>query len=140
MMVAIRYDSKTGNTKKLAQAIGEALHVPALTVDQPLTEHVDLLFLGSSVYAAGASAEVKRFITGMEKGNVDRVACFSTAALLPSTYAQVSKLLRQRGIPVDSREFHCRGQYHMLHKGKPDRADLDNIRQFAKELAGEQHE
>ena len=137
MMVAIRYDSKTGNTKKLALAIGEALHVPALTVDQPLPEHVDLLFLGSSVYAAGASAEVKQFIAGMEKGAVDRVACFSTAALLPSTFGQVSRLLRQRGVPVDSREFHCRGQYYMLHKGKPDDADLDNIRKFAKELAGE---
>ncbi len=140
MMVAIRYDSKTGNTKKLAQAIGEALHVPALTVDQPLPGHVDLLFLGSSVYAAGASPEVKQFISGLEKGNVDRVACFSTAALLPSTYGQVSRLLRQRGIPVDSREFHCRGQYHMLHKGKPDGADLENVRKFAKELAGEKHD
>ena len=137
MMVAIRYDSKTGNTKKLAQAIGEALHVPALTVDQPLPEHVDLLFLGSSVYAAGASAEVKQFIAGLEEGKVDRVACFSTAALLPSTYAQVSRLLRQRGIPVDSREFHCRGQYHVLHKGRPDENDLTSVRQFAIELAGE---
>ena len=140
MMIAIRYDSKTGNTKKLAQAMGETLHVPALTVDQPLTEHVDLLFLGSSVYAAGASAEVKQFIAGLDKGIVDRVACFSTAALLPSTYGQVSRLLRQRGIPVDSREFHCRGQYHMLHKDKPDAADLDSVRRFAKELAGEKHD
>ena len=137
MKIAIRYDSKTGNTKKLAEAIGQALGVPALTVDQPLSEHADLLFLGSSVYAAGASAEVKQFIANMEPGQADRVACFSTAALLPSTYGQVSRLLRKRGIPVDSREFHCRGQFQRMHRGRPDGADLEHVRQFAKELAGE---
>ncbi len=137
MMIAIRYDSKTGNTKKLADAIAAALHVPVLTVDQPLPGHVDLLFLGSSVYAAGASAEVKQFISGLEQGKVDRVACFGTAALLPSTYRQVSRLLHQQGIPVDGREFHCRGQYHFMHKGKPDEDDLKNAAQFAKELAGD---
>ena len=137
MNIAIRYDSKTGNTKKLAAAIGQALHIPALTVDQPLTEPVDLLFLGSSVYAAGVSAEVKQFIAGLEKAQVGRVACFSTAALLPSTYGQVSRLLRRRGIQADSREFHCRGQYHRMHRGRPNEADLEGVRQFAKELAGD---
>ena len=138
MSIAIRYDSKTGNTKKLAEAIGDALGLPALTVDQPLPAPVDLLFLGSSVYAAGASEEVKRFIASLNKGQVGRVACFSTAALLPSTYRQVARLLEKRGIPVDKREFHCRGQFKRMHRGRPDAADLENAQKFAKELAGDQ--
>ena len=137
MIIAIRYDSKTGYTKKLAEAIGQALGVPALTVDQPLPERVDLLFLGSSVYAAGASSEVKQFIAGLNGEKVGKAACFSTAALLPSTYGQVSRLMRQRGVTVDSREFHCRGQFKMMHRGRPDENDLENARKFARELAGD---
>ena len=137
MTIAIRYDSKTGNTRRLAQAMAEALNEHAETVDQPLPGQVDVLFLGSSVYAAGASEEIKRFIAGLDKAQVGRVVCFGTAALLPSTYPQVSKLLRQRGIAVDEREFHCRGQFHFMHRGKPDESDLAAARQFAKQTAGE---
>ncbi len=53
MKIAIRYYTKTGNTKKLAEAISSAIGVEAKTVDEPLTEDVDILFLGSAVYAAG---------------------------------------------------------------------------------------
>ena len=53
MKVEVRYFTRTGNTKKLADAISEALGVKAETVDAPLSEKADILFLGSSVYAAG---------------------------------------------------------------------------------------
>jgi len=52
MKIAIRYYTKTGNTKKLAEAIASAIDVEAKTVDEPLSEDVDILFLGSAVYAA----------------------------------------------------------------------------------------
>ena len=35
MKIAIRYYTKTGNTKKLAEAIGSAINVEAKTVDEP---------------------------------------------------------------------------------------------------------
>ena len=48
MKTAIRYYTRSGNTKKLADAIGAALSLQAETVDTPLTEKVDLLLLGCS--------------------------------------------------------------------------------------------
>ncbi|MBR1585371.1 MAG: flavodoxin [Clostridia bacterium] len=137
MTIAIRYDSKTGNTKKLADAIAQAVGAPACLVDQPLTEKADVLFLGSSVYAAGASEEIKRFIAGLDAGKVGAVACFSTAALLPSTYGQVSRLLKEKGIRVLQDEFHCRGQFHFMHKGKPDEEDLKAAAAFARRVTGD---
>ena len=62
MKIAIRYYTKTGNTKKLAEALSEAVGVEALTVDTPLTEDIDILFLGSAVYAAGVDSKIKEFI------------------------------------------------------------------------------
>lgn len=137
MKIAIRYYSSTGNTKKLADAIAEATHAEALTVDHPLTEKADILFLGSAVYAFGIAGEVKAFIEGLDKEKVGAVACFSTAALVPSTYRQVSRLLREKGIPVLTEEFHCRGQFHAAHRGRPDGNDLKSAAAFARRVTGE---
>ncbi len=60
MKVTVRYYSRGGNTKKLADAIAEAVGVETKTTSEPLTEDVDLLFLGSSVYAYGVDDRVKR--------------------------------------------------------------------------------
>ena len=142
MKIAVRYYSKTGNTKKLAEAIAKVAGVPALPLSAPLTEPVDLLFLGSSVYAAGVAREVRDFIASLDCARVDEVVCFSTAALLPSTYAQVSKLLAERNIPVCTEEFHCRGQFQFLHRGKPDQEDLTRVQAFAATqiFGGQPHE
>ena len=66
MKIAVRYFSRGGNTKKLADAIANAVGVTAETTDVPLTEDVDILFLGSSVYAYGVDEHVKDFINGID--------------------------------------------------------------------------
>ncbi len=131
--IEVRYYSKTGNTKKLAEAVAKTAGVTAKTVDQPVSGDVDILFLGSSVYAAGVDNSVKEFIHTLSP-NVKNVVNFSTAALLPSTYAQVKKLLTAKGISVDDKEFHCRGSFKFMHKGKPDDKDLHAIQEFVREL------
>lgn len=130
MKIAVRYYTKTGNTKKLADAIAAATGAEAVKVTFPLEEDVDVLFLGSSVYAAGVDSAVKDFISGI-KMNVGQVVNFSTAALLPSTYKQVKKLVEAKGIAMSDKEFHCRGAFQFMHKGKPDAADCDEAAKFA---------
>lgn len=134
MIVEVRYFTKTGNTKKLAEAIADEVGVEAKTFEDPVVGEVDVLFLGSSVYAAGVDGAVKQFIATLD-GKVKKVASFSTAALLPSTYAQVRKLLEAQGVKVAEEEFHCRGSFTFMHKGKPDSEDLKNVRAFAKKTA-----
>lgn len=135
MKIAIRYYSKTGNTKKLANAIGEALQVNALDITKPLDEDVDILFLGSSVYGARVADEVKTFIHNIDV-HIGKVVNFSTAALLPSTYNQISKLVAEKAFIMAEEEFHCRGSFKMMHKGKPDANDLKDVSMFAKRVAG----
>lgn len=86
------------------------------TVDVPLDGYIDILFLGSAVYAAGVDIKIKNFINDLDASKVGRVVNFSTAALLPSTYSQISKLLLAKGIPLDTHEFHCRGRFKFIHK------------------------
>ena len=133
MKVEIRYFSRGGNTKKLAEAIAEAIEVPAKTVNEPLTEDVDILFLGSSVYAYGVDENIKDFINHIDV-KVGKVVNFSTAAIIKSTYNQVKKLLDQKNIPMDNKEFYCKGSFGHLHKGKPNSDDLKAIAEFAREI------
>ena len=133
MKIAIRYYTKTGNTKKLAEAIGSAINVEAKTVDEPLTEDVDILFLGSAVYAAGIDGKIKEFIKDINV-NVGEIVNFSSAALIESTYKQVKKEVEAKGLKMSEDEFHCRGAFKFVHRGKPDDNDLKNVQEFAKRI------
>jgi flavodoxin len=134
MKVAVRYYSRSGNTKKLAEEIAKTAGVTAETTEQPLGEPVDLLFLGSAVYAAGVDEHVKSFLRDLDPAQVKKIVNFSTAALLPGTYAQVSKLAAERGLPLAAEEFHCRGRFSLLHRDRPNAADLAEARAFAEKL------
>lgn len=131
MNVAVRYYSRGGNTKKLADAVAKALGVEAESVDRPLEEKTDLVFLGSSVYAAGVDESVKRFLR-KNQSQIGTLYNFSTAAVAPSTYPQIKKLADELEIPISEREYHCRGSFLLLHRGRPDEGDLLRAGSFAK--------
>lgn len=133
MNIAIRYYTKTGTTKKLAEALSEAVGVEALTVDNPLTEDVDILFLGSAVYAAGVDSEIKKFIESINV-NVGKIVNFSSAALIESTYKQVKKIAEDNNITMAEEEFHCRGAFKFVHRGHPNDEDVNNLVEFAKKI------
>lgn len=133
MKIAVRYYTKSGNTRKLADAIAGVAGVKAETVEANIEDDVDILFLGSSVYGAGIDQKVKDFIAKLNP-NVKKVVCFSSAAILKSTYSQVSKLLSERNIKVDRKEYHCRGSFSIMHKGHPNREDVVEVEKFAKEI------
>lgn len=133
MKIAVRYYSRGGNTKKLAEAISEAVGAEAKTTSEPLTEDVDILFLGSSVYASKVDENVSKFIDGINV-KVGKAVNFSTAAISKSTYKQVENLLSKKNIPLDKNEFACKGSFLLLHKGKPDENDCKAAAEFAKKI------
>ena len=85
MSCAVRYYTKTGNTKRLADAIAKELGVEALPISEPLTEKVDILFLGNSYYAFNIDPEVRNFVASLSKDKVGKIVNFGSAALLNST-------------------------------------------------------
>ncbi len=103
MTFAVRYYTKTGNTKRLAEAVAKELGVEALPISEPVTEPVDALFLGNSYYAFNIDPEVKAV--------ADKV-----------------------GIPMDEREFHCKGEFKAFHKGRPNDEDLKAAAEFARQF------
>lgn len=85
MKIAIRYYTKTGNTKRLAEAIGKAVGVDAQPISTPVPEPVDILFLGNSYYAFTIDPEVRNFILSLDKGKIGKIVNFGSAAMMNST-------------------------------------------------------
>ena len=136
MKIAVRYYTKTGNTKRLAEAIGEAVGAEALPISTPVTEPVDILFLGNSYYAFSIDPEVRSFVKSLDRNMVGKIVNFGSAAMLNSTYKKVKAEADRIGIPMDEREFHCKGEFKGVHKGKPDENDLKAAAAFAKKVIG----
>lgn len=136
MKIAVRYYTKTGNTKRLAEAIGKAVGAPALPISEPVTDAVDILFLGNSYYAFSIDPEVRDFVKGLDKSKVGKIVNFGSAAMLNSTYKKVKAEADKVGIPMDEREFHCKGEFKGIHKGKPDETDMKAAAEFARKIVG----
>ena len=134
MKIAVRYYTKTGNTKRLAEAVAKAAGVEALPISTPVTEPVDILFLGNSYYAFSIDPEVRTFIRGLKKETVGKIVNFGSAAMLNSTWKKVKAEADKIGIPVDEREFHCKGEFKGIRKGKPDESDLQAAAEFARKI------
>ena len=70
MKIAVRYYTKTGNTKRLAEAVAQAVGAEALPISTPVTKYVDILFLGNSYYAFSIDPEVRSFIRSLDKAKI----------------------------------------------------------------------
>ena len=137
MTVAVRYYTKTGNTKRLAEAIAGELGVEALPISTPLEERADLLFLGNSYYAFNIDPEVRDFVRSLDQEKVGKIVNFGSAAMLNSTYKKVKAEADKAGILMSGKEFHCKGEFKGLHKGRPNEEDLKAAAEFAKNIIKE---
>ena len=134
MKIAVRYYTKTGNTKRLAEAVAKAVGAEALPISTPIEEPVDILFLGNSYYAFSIDPEVRSFIRSLDREKVGRIVNFGSAAMLNSTYKKVKAEAEKAGIRMDEREFHCKGEFKGIHKGRPNADDMKDAAAFAKKF------
>ena len=133
MNIAVRYYTRSGNTKKLANAVAKATSVESKDITVPLTEKVDILFLGCSYYAFDVDEAVKQFIIE-NKDNIGKIVCFGTSAMMKSMKKPVTKVAKTVGVTVSDEDFHCRGRFGKIHKNRPDADDLKDAAEFAKKV------
>lgn len=133
MSIAVRYYTRSGNTEKLAAAVAEAVSAEAKDVSVPLTEKADILFLGCSYYAFDVDEAIKKFITE-NKDNIGKIVCFGTSAMMSSMKKPIKKVADPLGITIAEEEFHCRGEFKMFHKGRPNEKDIKDAAAFAKKI------
>ena len=70
----------------------------------------------------------------LDSGKVARIVNFGSAAMLNSTWKKVKAEADKIGVPMDEREFHCKGEFKGMHKGRPNEEDLKAAADFAKRI------
>lgn len=130
MTIAIRYFTKFGHSAKMAEVVSQVTGAKAETISVPITEPVDVLYLGSGVILGKISGDMVRFIRTLTPDKVKRVICFGSCAIIKSPVPQMRTLLEAQGVNVDERSFTCKGSMGPLHAGHPNKLDLEDLRKF----------
>ena len=103
MSKAVRYYSRSGNTKALAIAIANGASVTAVSIDDTganITTPVDTLFIGGGLYAYGIDKKLKAYINGLDGNLVKKAAVFSTSWLSKHALDILKSELIAKGIEV----------------------------------------
>ncbi|NLD60027.1 MAG: hypothetical protein GX647_10275 [Clostridiales bacterium] len=132
--IRIVFATRTGHSKKLAEAIGRALNIRAESVaSKPDIKDVDLLFIVGGIYGGNSMPELLSLVDRLG-GGVGSVALVTSCASKKQRQEAVRKRLEQKGIPVVD-EMVCRGSFLFLGIGHPNDADLAEAERFAVRLA-----
>ncbi len=131
MNIAVRYYSRSGNTKLLAEAIAKGANVSAISVDKEeskIKEEVDVLFVGGALYAYGLDKNLKQYLENLDESKIKKAVVFSTSWLSKHSVDLIKNALIKKGIKVE--EEYC------YYKSKPTEEQLKEAEAFAKKMIG----
>ncbi len=105
MKIAVRYQSRGGNTKAVAEVIANSLGVKAEPVSSVIADWVDVLFIGGGVYMGKMDESLYNFLAELNSDNVGQIVCFSTTGSMATTIKQIKQFAIQKGIIVNKNEL-----------------------------------
>ena len=108
MKIAVRYQSRGGNTKTVAEAIAKAAGVEAEPITSPIIELVDILFVGGAIYAFGMDESLKKYLQDLDPQSVKSLAAFSTGGMM-SIAKKIVAAAEKKGIAVCERTLSIKG-------------------------------
>ena len=101
MKPVVLYFSRTGNTKRMAEAISESTKAPAFDIassEPSVVENYDLLILGTPVEGSRPAKEILAFIERLPKAEGKKTILFCTHAFWKgSTFKVLEKELASKG-------------------------------------------
>ncbi len=128
---AVIYATKTGHSKKLAEAIGLALNIEAKNINaKPALNHVDLLFVVGGIYGGVSMPELLEYIKGLETPLPGRVALVTSCASGKQRQTEIRSMLEKKGIKVVD-EYVCRGGILFVSASHPNAEDIKEATAFA---------
>ena len=131
MKIEVRYYSRGGNTRRLAEAVARAFDIEATPVDRPMTGRADVVFLCASVYGGLPEKSVTDFVKQNAR-DIRKLVVLSTSATGRSTHGRIKAAAEDMGVTVSENYFHCPGAWTLFHKGRPNREDCERAAAFAR--------
>ena len=105
MKYAVRYASRGGNTRAVADEIAKKIDVKAERISEPLEEEVDVLFLGAGVWFASVTKDMKEYLAALDSGKIKQIVAFSTSGHLESAIKKITAAAKDNGIKVNEESF-----------------------------------
>lgn len=105
MNIEIRYQSRGGNTRAVAEEIAKEFNIECKTIDAPITEYVDLLFVGGGVYKWDADEQLIEFLKTLDNKKVGKVVAFSTTGAMKVAITRIKEYSQKAGIEVSNNEL-----------------------------------
>lgn len=131
MRVDVRYYTKNGATRKLAEAIAAAVGAEALTVDIPLEKRADVVFLGASIYGGKPDPAVLQFIR-QNAMSIGKILVFGSACTSRSAFPAIKAAAAVEAVKTAEMFFQCKGAFWFFNKGRPNDQDCADAAEFAK--------
>lgn len=113
MKIAIRYQSRGGHVKEMAEIISEGVGVEPISIDDPrapITEHVDLLFIGGALYKFALDPSLEEYIAKLPEGIVSKAIVFGSSLLTHRPVLLINERIKARGIDVHPSTIWMRGK------------------------------
>jgi len=138
-----------GNTKKIAEAMAQAIGAEVVAAKGLTTKNIDgydLVGFGSGIYFSKHHKSLLDAIDSLPPATGKGAFVFSTAGFPAGKFLfhrALKTKLREKGFIITG-DFSCRGldtykifgTFGGMNKGHPDNNDLDRAQTFAKKMAG----
>ena len=136
MKISVVYKTKTGHSKKIANAIAENLQIQAEDIKtNPKLNQVDLLFIVGGIYGGQSLPELISYVNNLDSTMVKKVALITSSAGKTVKQASIRDILVENNIEVLEEEFVCQGSFLVVGFRHPNKADIDGAIAYAKEVA-----
>ena len=136
MRIAVRYQSRSGNTKKVAEAIARKSGVVAKPLDpaEKFSPAADLLFVGGPIYAGNPHKNVTKALAALTAGEASGAAFFYTSAMPPPAAMdnRFKAAVKDPAIVISDAVFQCPGKFLFTKRDRPNGDDLEKAEAFAK--------
>lgn len=132
MNIKIAYLSKTGHSKKIAQAISKELGIDPLNIaDNPTIFGSDLLFIIGGVYYGDCDPEMAEFGAKIKPVNAQKVVLITSCSSKKDTMSKLIATLKTNYIEILGDHI-VPGAFLLVSLGHPNKEDIENAVAYAR--------
>lgn len=140
MSFEVVYATKTGHSRKLANAIAKELGIEPIDMKSGKVPHgAELMFLVGGIYGGESLPETEKYIEALRPENVKRAVLVTSCATGTTQQNKLRGILFKNGIEVLPNEFICKGGFFIFRFTRPNNKDIEQAVEFAKKTVATIH-
>lgn len=134
--IAVVYATKTGHSKKIAEAIAAEFGGKADSIQTyDKTRDIGLMFLVGGIYGGQSMPEMIEFAESLSREKVGKVALITSSTAGSTKQSVIRSALTGHEIEVEAEEYVCKGNFLVFGLTHPNKEDVEGAVSFARTVA-----